>query len=159
HWSPDGTWLVFTSDYGGNERRDLFRVPAEGGAVEKLTDTKLSESEPRISPDGKRLAFLADPDADFDFQLHVMDLDTKKVTRLTKEAVKVEAPLWSPDGKTIAVTRSGDDQKGDLLLIDAATGAKTVVAPPVKDGILWPRAFAPDGKSLLVVADNEAGFD
>jgi dipeptidyl aminopeptidase/acylaminoacyl peptidase len=134
-------------------------VPADGGEVEKLTDTKLSETEPRFSPDGKRLAFTADPDADFDFQLHVMDLDTKKVTRLTKEAVKVQAPLWSPDGKTIAVTRSGDEQKGDLLLIDADTGAKVVVAPPVKGTILWAGAFAPDGKSLVVTAPNAAGFD
>jgi dipeptidyl aminopeptidase/acylaminoacyl peptidase len=159
HWSPDGRWLVFTSDYGGNERRDLYRVPADGGAVEKLTDTPLSESEPRPSHDGKRLAFIADPDADFDFQLHVMDLETKKVRRLTKEAVKVQAPLWSPDGRTIAVTRSGDDQKGDLLLVDADTGEKVVVGPPVKGGILWPGAFAPDGKSLAVIATNAAGFD
>ncbi len=158
-WSPDGAWLIFTSDYGGNERRDLYRVPAEGGAVEQLTDTKLSESEPRVSPDGKRLAFTADPDADFDFQLHVMDLATKKVTRLTKEPVKVQSPLWSPDGRTIAVTRSGDEQKGDLLLIDAGTGAKVVVAPPVKGTVVWPGAFAPDGKSLVVVAPNAAGFD
>jgi dipeptidyl aminopeptidase/acylaminoacyl peptidase len=159
YWSPDGKWLVFTSDYGGNERRDLYRVPAGGGAVEKLTDTLLSESEPRPSPDGKRLAFVADPDAEFDFQLHVMDLETRKVTRLTKEAVKVGSPLWSPDGRTIAVTRSGDDQKGDLLLIDAATGAKVAVAPPVKGTILWPGEFAPDGKSLAVIATNAAGFD
>jgi dipeptidyl aminopeptidase/acylaminoacyl peptidase len=158
-WSPDGKWLVFASDYGGNERRDLYRVPAEGGEVEQLTDTKLSETSPRISPDGKRLAFLADPDADFDFQLHVMDLATKKVTRLTREAVKVHSPLWSADGRTIAVTRSGDEQKGDLLLVDADTGAKVAVAPPVKGTILWPGAFAPDGKSLVVVAPNATGFD
>jgi dipeptidyl aminopeptidase/acylaminoacyl peptidase len=158
-WSPDGAWLVFTSDHGGNERRDLYRVAAGGGAVEQLTDTKLSESEPRFSPDGKRLAFTADPDADFDFQLHVMDLATKKVTRLTKEPVKVQSPLWSPDGRTITVTRSGDDQKGDLLLIDADTGAKVVVAPLVKGTLLRPGAFAPDGKSLVVIAPNAAGFD
>ncbi len=157
-WSPDGQWLVFTSDYGGNERRDLFRVAAAGGAVEKLSDTKLSESEPRFSPDGKRLAFTADPDREFHFQLHVMDLDSRKITRLTHEAVKLQGPLWSPDGKTIAINRSGDEQKGETLLIDAATGAKVVIEPPVKDGILWPEAFAPDGKGLLLLARNKDGF-
>ncbi|HLJ95831.1 MAG TPA: S9 family peptidase [Gemmataceae bacterium] len=157
-WSPDGQWLVFASDYGGNERRDLFRVAAAGGAVEKLTDTKLSESEPRISPDGKRLAFTADPDKDFDFQLHVMDLETKNIRRLTREKEKVQVPRWSPDGKIIAINRSGDDQKGDLLLVDANTAATVVVPPTVKNGILWPAEFAPDGKSLLLRARNEKGF-
>jgi dipeptidyl aminopeptidase/acylaminoacyl peptidase len=157
-WAPNGKWLLFASDYGGNERRDLFRVPAAGGPVEKLTDTKLSESEPRISPDGKRLAFTADPDKDFDFQLHVMDLETKNVRRLTREKEKVQLPVWSPDGKTIAINRSGDDQKGDLLLVDAGTGATRTVQPTVRDGILWPAAFAPDGQSLLLRARNDKGF-
>lgn len=157
-WSPDSRWLVFASDYGGNERRDLFRVAAAGGAVEKLTDTKLSESEPRFSPDGKRLAFTADPDREFHFQLHVMDLDSRKIVRLTHEKDKLQYPLWSPDGKTIAINRSGDDQKGELLLVHAETGTTVVVDPPIKDGILLPEAFAPDGQELLLLARNAEGF-
>jgi dipeptidyl aminopeptidase/acylaminoacyl peptidase len=157
-WSPDSQWLVFTSDYGGNERRDLFRVPGRGGSVEQLTKTRFSESEPRFSPDGKRLAFTSDPDRDFVFQLHVMDIETRKITRLTHESVKVQVPVWSRDGKTIAINRSGDEQKGDLLLVDAETGNKVVVEPMVKDGILWPEDFAPDGKSLLLTARNPTGF-
>jgi dipeptidyl aminopeptidase/acylaminoacyl peptidase len=157
-WSPDSRWLSFTSDYGGNERRDLYRVPATGGAVEQLTNTKLSESEPRFSPDGKKLAYIADPDRDFDFQLHVLDLQTRKSIRLTHEPLKVQGPIWAPDGKTIAINRSGDDQKGDLLLVDAESGAKAVVGPMVKDGNMLPAAFSPDGKSLLLLAHNQAGF-
>jgi dipeptidyl aminopeptidase/acylaminoacyl peptidase len=157
-WSPDSQWLVFTSDYGGNERRDLFRVPAGGGRVEQLTKTRFSESEPRFSPDGKQLAFTMDPDRDFVFQLHVMDLETRKITRLTHEPVKVQLPVWSRDGKTIAINRSGDEQKGELLLVDAETGKRVVVEPPIKDGILWPEDFSPDRKTLLMRAQNSAGF-
>ncbi|MGC1953830.1 MAG: hypothetical protein WA970_14935, partial [Gammaproteobacteria bacterium] len=73
--------------------------------------------------------------------------------------VNVLIPVWSWDGKTMAITRSGDDQKGELLLVNARTGAKVVIAPPVKDGILWPVAFSPDGQTLLLIARNDAGFD
>src|SRR5262249_4539835 len=48
-WSPDGKWLVFTSDQGGNERFDLFRVPVDGGSVERLTEGKLACTDPRFS--------------------------------------------------------------------------------------------------------------
>jgi dipeptidyl aminopeptidase/acylaminoacyl peptidase len=157
-WSPDGKWLVFASDYGGNEIRDLYRLPAAGGRVEQLTKTKLSESEPRLSPHGRRLAFTADPERPFHFQLHVLDLKTRKTVQLTREKIKVQTPVWAPDGKTIAVTRSGDEQKGDLLLVDSRTGKTEVVKPQVKDGILWPARFAPDGKALLLTARNKAGF-
>ena len=34
-----------------------------------------------------------------------------------------------------------------------------MVKPPVAGTILWPAAFAPDGKSLAVIAPNAAGFD
>src|SRR5262249_6351697 len=118
----------------------------------------LSETEPRFSPDGNRVAFTADPDQDFVFQLFVLDLPGGKTTRLTHEPVTVQSPVWSPDGRTLALNRSGDDRQGDLLLLDAGTGAKVVVGPPVAGGILWPEAFAPDGSALLLRSRNEAGF-
>src|SRR5262249_15305712 len=150
--------IVFASDYDGNERHDLYRVPAAGGQVEQLTRTRLSESEPAFSPDGKRLAFTADPQQEFLFQLHVMDLKTRKVTQLTREKIKVQNLRWSLDGKTIAVTRTGDEQKGQLLLVDAASGATRVVEPAEKDGILLAERFSPNGKSLLLTARNKTGF-
>jgi dipeptidyl aminopeptidase/acylaminoacyl peptidase len=158
HWSPDGRWIVFMSDYGGNARPDLFRVPAAGGRVEKLTRTRLVYNEPRLSPDGGRLAFTADPDEPFVFQLHVMDLSTRKVIRLTREKEKVQSIVWSADGKSIALNRSGDDQKGDLLLIDVATGTHNVVRAPGRENNLLPERFSPDGKSVLTTTRNRAGF-
>lgn len=159
-WSHDSKWIIFSSDYGGNERGDLFRVPAAGGRVDKLTDTKLTEIQPRFSPDDKQLAFVSDPDPDrpFLFQLMVMDLATRKSRALTHEPVNTQFPVWSPDGKTVAVTRSGDDQKGELLLVDAGSGTKFVVEPTMKGGYMLAKQFSPDGKQLLVLARNKAGF-
>ena len=157
-WSPDGRWLAFASDTGGAEHYDLYRVAASGGAVEQLTKTKRSETQPRFAPDGRSLAFIASPGEDDVTQLFVLDFHTRKATQLTHEADNVQTPVWSPDGKTIAVTRSGDGQSGDLLLVDATTGTAAVVAPPVKNGILWPAAFAPDGRSLLLRGRNKDGF-
>lgn len=157
-FSPDGKKLVFASDFGGDERPDLYLADLEGGGVENLTVSTRAETAPRFSPDGKRLAYLADPGRQFLFQLLVMDLATRRSTQLTKESANLHFPIWSPDGKTIAVTRSGDDQKGDLLLVDSVTGETRALAPPVPGGIIIAHDFDPFGRELLCTARNEKGF-
>lgn len=157
-YSRDGKRLVFASDFGGDERPDLYVVDAEGGEVLNVTASTMAETSPHFSPDGKRLAYTADPGRPFLFQLMVLDLDTRKPLQLTHEKMNVHEPVWSPDGRTIAAFRSGDDQKGELLLVDASTGSVRVVEPPVAGGILVPEEFSKDGKTLLCRAKNKAGF-
>ena len=123
--------MVFASDYGGDERTDIFMVPATGGEVEKITVSTQAEGSPRFSQDGKRLAYLADPVQAFQFQLFAMDLSSRVVTQLTRESVTVKSPVWAPDGKVIAVVRTGDDQKGELLLVDTFLSSEPrVINPP-----------------------------
>lgn len=157
--SPDGKSVVFASDYGGDERPDLFLVPAEGGEAVNLTVSSRAETSPAFSPDGARLAFTADPDAPFLYQLFVRDLRTGEERRLTREPENVHFPLWSPDGRTLAVTRSGDDRSGPLLLVPADGSAPPRrVEPPVPGGILIAEDWSPDAKQLLTLAEDEEGF-
>lgn len=156
--SPDGKSLLFASDYGGDERPDLFLMPAEGGEPKNLTVSTRAETSPAWSPDGGRVAFTADPGAAFLYQLFVKDLETGAELQLTREKENVHFPLWAPDGRSIAVTRSGDDRSGPLLLCDAAGAGCRVIEPPVKGGILIAQDWSPDGKQLLALAEDEEGF-
>ena len=58
-WSPDGKWLAFASNRGGDEKTpmNLYVIPAEGGEARRLTDRKESVEEIAWSPDSKRIAF------------------------------------------------------------------------------------------------------
>ena len=123
---PDGRYYEYT-----------VLTDAAGGEPVNLTKSPLAETNPdgvqsgaAFSPDGTRIAYTADPDQPFRFQLMVMDLRTRAVRRLTREAMSVHFPTWSPDGKTLAVTRSGDDHRGELLLVDAVSGALREVKAP-----------------------------
>jgi dipeptidyl aminopeptidase/acylaminoacyl peptidase len=156
-YSPDGALLVFEMDHGGDERTDLWLLRRGADAPERLTDTPTAERAARFSPDGRALAFERDTDRPFRFNVHVMDLATRRVTQLTREPVNVMAPRWSRDGRTLVATRSGDDQRGDLAVIDVASGRVRFVPPPRADGIAWPVGFLPDG-ALLATATNDAGF-
>ncbi len=43
-WSPDGHWLVYTSDRSGNG--DIYVVNADGSGERRLTHSKLEETSP-----------------------------------------------------------------------------------------------------------------
>ena len=55
--SPDGNWVVFTSEHGGQS--DLYRVHPDGTGLEQLTNDPAFDDQGSLSPDGKTLAFVS----------------------------------------------------------------------------------------------------
>lgn len=53
-WTPDGRFLVYAAL--ADERMQLFRIPREGGAPERLTHDDANLLHPRVSPDGRWIA-------------------------------------------------------------------------------------------------------
>ena len=158
-YSPNGKRIVFASDFGGDERPDLYLVDSMGGEVLELTKSSAAETSPRFSPDGRSLAFVADGPQPFLFQLYAMDLSSRAPVQLTHESVSVKYPVWSPDGRMIAVTRTGDEQKGELMIVDPLGKEEPrVIDPPVGGGITIPEQFSADSRQLLCRSRNEKGF-
>jgi dipeptidyl aminopeptidase/acylaminoacyl peptidase len=62
-WSPDGTRIAFVSDrtgraYEDSRNTDVWVIPAEGGALVKISDHAEADNTPRWSPNGKSIAFI-----------------------------------------------------------------------------------------------------
>ncbi len=53
--SPDGRRLLVSSDRSGN--RDIWVLPAEGGAMTQLTTNPTGDGRARWLPDGREIAF------------------------------------------------------------------------------------------------------
>ncbi len=158
--SPDGGTVILASDYGGNERYDLYRIDLKTNKVGPVTQTEsVSETGHRFSPDGQQLVFMADPETPFRPQVFLFDLGTGDRRQLTREKVPVWRPVWSHDGQVIAATRTGDWQYGQLLVISVLDGEIRVVKPPADGHILWPIDFSPDNRTLLAFTKNETGFN
>jgi dipeptidyl aminopeptidase/acylaminoacyl peptidase len=68
-WSPDGSRLTFVSDRSGKEYdesriRDVWTIPAVGGALTKVSTAPGRNTSPEWSPDGRMIAYLNSEDED-----------------------------------------------------------------------------------------------
>src|SRR5205823_5129598 len=55
HFSPDGKWIAFSAEYGGNT--DVYVVASEGGEPKRLTWHPGNDLVQGWSPDGKAVLF------------------------------------------------------------------------------------------------------
>lgn len=163
-WSPDGKWIVYEQDKGGDEIFDLYAIPADGGAPVNLTNTPvISETGARFSPDGKAVVFGYKPKVAPVNDLALLDWQTRKVRKLTEEADKNyswEGPVWSADGHTIYASRTRVDfADADIYSIDVASGQKLNLTAHQGSLVFLLTDVSPDGRTLLVTSNQKGGFN
>lgn len=103
--SPDGVSVVFvvteldeeTKEY----RRQLWRIPTEGGEARQLTHDKPGKGEPRWSPDGRQIAFVARRGEGEENQIWLLPADGGEARPLTQAGGGVQGIEWSPDGSQL----------------------------------------------------------
>jgi TolB protein len=117
-YSPDGKYIMFTSDREGREA--IYRMDADGSNVERLSHGEGKYSQPMYSPRGDLIAFTKQHKGQF--YICVMKVDGTG-ERLIATGDLVEAPSWAPNGRYIvhATTRG---TKSKIAVVDI-TGRHT----------------------------------
>ena len=80
-WAPDGSRLVFESDFGRSEGPELYVVRRDGKGLRKLTDNAsltpkrfAASSDPAWAPDGSRILFVQAEVIDDAFGLDLLSI-------------------------------------------------------------------------------------
>jgi len=125
-FSPDGQWIFFTSDRGGGPQ--IYRMPASGGAAQRMTFGGDYNISPRLSPDGKLMAYVARRSGRFQVMVH--DLVSGTDSPVTDTA-RDESPSFAPNGR--------------LLLYATEVNGRGILASASVDGRVRTRLSGPSG--------------
>jgi len=162
-WSPDGKWIAWQQDRGGNEAYDIYVEPAAGGVPVDITNTAdISETGALFSPDSSRLAIGWKPTKAPTTDIGILDLSTKAVRNVTNEKDPTRSwgtVAWTRDGSTLYANRSNaDGTLGEIYRIDLASGRMENLTPNSKVAV-FASALSPDGKTLLITSNEKGGYD
>ena len=142
--SPDGATIVL--DLQGT----LWRLPAEGGSAEALTDGLGDDRLPDFHPDGSRVAYQSFRAGSWD--IWQLSLSSGEPSPLTATDFDDREPAWSPDGSRLAFS---SDRSGtyDIWVLETAGGEASPVTSAL--GNEFQPAWMPDGSGLVFVATPE----
>ncbi|MFM8395052.1 MAG: winged helix-turn-helix domain-containing protein [Acidobacteriota bacterium] len=165
-FSPDGRWLVFSSEGETGHNRDLYLKSQDSNEPIRLTDHPEIDSDGCWSPDGQRIAFLRRSEENSKQRrlIIISNLNGGPGSRIEEEIAAVGGDLdWSPDGQYFAVGEITDvDGSNGLLLLPGAGGASRRLTSPVPGELtrdIKPR-FSPNGRQLafLRLRDGETSL-
>ncbi|MFI5167045.1 MAG: protein kinase [Thermoanaerobaculales bacterium] len=145
-WSPDGKTICY------QDAKDLWLVPAEGGAARRLTHDDAADQHPLWSADGRYIYFVSRRGG-------TQSLWRKAIaegapTRVTQGTSVEDSPTMSRDGRRVAFL-SGLDTWA-VVLVDMQTG--TVNRLEEGRHTAYP-AIAPDLGSIVFASDLAGSWD
>ncbi|MGA1368413.1 MAG: winged helix-turn-helix domain-containing protein [Blastocatellia bacterium] len=156
-FSPDGRYIVFTSEGETQDNQDIYVKAVDTGEVWRVTTHPEKDTQAVWSPDGTRLAFLrSSGHFGRPYKLMIAPMNGGGEEQ---EIGEVSGGLsWSPDGKYLAASaneRLGQPTSHYLFSLDGRERHLLLTPPPQVYDTL--QQFSPDGKRLAFVRWRNTG--
>jgi len=160
-WSPDGKFLVYTGQRGGEF--DVYRIPVDGGDETRLTHTSGLDDGPEYSPDGRYIYFNSVRSGTM--QIWRMRADGSAQQQITSDQYNNWFPHVSPDGRWIVFLSFMKDVAPDdhpfykhvyLRVMPAAGGTPRVVGYVYGgQGTINVPSWSPDSRRVAFVSNTD----
>ncbi|HEY5611010.1 MAG TPA: hypothetical protein VIL97_07375, partial [Thermoanaerobaculia bacterium] len=137
--SPDGEWIIFSSDRAGN--LDLWTLSRKTGAVRRITDDAADDWDPAYTHDGKEILWSSNRSGHF--EIWIADADGSGARQLTKDGFDAENPTISR-ADVIVYTSVNPRAPGIWRINRDGSDARRIVP-----GILIHPEMSPDGEWVL----------
>ena len=148
--SPDGRFLIYASDRGGEQNLSLWRIDVAGGEPTRLTSEPYDDREPAIHPNGHKIAFRSERDGG---GVYTLALEGGLPTLIAKDGRR---PRYSPDGAWILYwVRDERYSPSRAFVVPSDGGEPRQIGADFADvhNPIW----SPAGKAILFCGTRAAG--
>lgn len=154
--------------YLDHRRTHVYVFDLAAKSLKQVSSGDYDDEEPVWSPDGKLIAFSSnrskpDPDATYDKDIWTVAADNtdkgSHPTQVTTNPGEDSSPAWSPDGKWIAYSTQLEPKLFQYatkqIALAPASGGEAKILTLALDRMSTEPRFAPDGKSIYFIADDD----
>ena len=120
-WSPDGQWLVMTSNIDGGSDEEVWIVSADGVSKRRLTTNDVADTAADWLPDGRSIVF--ERQAATGVETLAMDADGTNVRVYVPDAARLKQLRLANGGRTVSERRSPD---GQVIDVKDASGERRI---------------------------------
>ncbi|HEV8130450.1 MAG TPA: protein kinase, partial [Acidobacteriota bacterium] len=140
-WSPDGRFIAYSSDRGGNF--DILVQQVSGGNPVQVTTDPAHDWQPAWSPDGNQIAFRSERGEGGLFVVPALGGHERRISNFGFR------PRWSPDGSQILFTSAilqgvVEPAKAYLVTLDGSAPREILSGFRLFSPVVW----HPDGKQV-----------